>query len=286
MKVAILGTGKMGAAMARRLDGRGHELTLWNRTPSRAEAVGVGQVAGTPAEAVRGAEVVISILTDARAVRDVYLGRDGAVSAAADQVFVEMSTAGPEVAREVERAVKGKGATFIACPVLGSTPAIESGKGTLLAAADDAAIDRARPVLEAIGEIHRMKDAVAAATFKLVANTALTGISAIAVELLAAGEAAGLDREDVFWALTRLVPSLGGRKAGYVDHRYEPVTFALRDALKDLTLANEVFSRAGAETPVAKLTQDLFERAAETAGDKDMSAIGTLYEDRPAARKR
>src|SRR5579864_6120162 len=154
MRVAILGTGKMGAAMARRLSATGHQVMVWNRTRSRAEAIGVGAVASSPAEAVRKAEVVISILTDAGAVREVYLGEDGASQVAKDQVFVEMSTAGPDVAEEIARVIEEKGAKFIECPVLGSIPAIETGKAVLFAAGDDAAIERARPVLEALGEIH------------------------------------------------------------------------------------------------------------------------------------
>jgi 3-hydroxyisobutyrate dehydrogenase-like beta-hydroxyacid dehydrogenase len=71
--VAILGTGKMGSAMARRLASSGFELSLWNRTRTRAEELGLGRVAATPAEAVRDAEVVITSLTNAQAVRDVYL---------------------------------------------------------------------------------------------------------------------------------------------------------------------------------------------------------------------
>ena len=82
MRVAILGTGKMGGAMARRLGSAGHELTLWNRTRERAEALGVGKVAATPAEAAQDAEVVISMLTDANAVRAAYLGDSGAAKAA------------------------------------------------------------------------------------------------------------------------------------------------------------------------------------------------------------
>jgi len=69
MRVAILGTGKMGGAMARRLNDAGHEVTLWNRTRARAELLGVGKVADTPAEAARSSEIVISMLTDADAVR-------------------------------------------------------------------------------------------------------------------------------------------------------------------------------------------------------------------------
>ena len=278
MRVAILGTGKMGAAIARHLSESGHELTLWNRTRSRAEAVGVGRVASTPAEAARAAEVVISILTDAAAVRNAYLGDQGAASAARDQVFIEMSTAGPEVVAELQPAIERAGAKFIECPVLGSTVAMETGKGLLFAAGDDAAIERARPVLDAMGETRRIKDPESAAKLKLIANTVLMGLSAIAAEVLAAGTAAGLDTEDVFWVLTRFSPLLAARRAGYVEHKYEPVMFALRDAAKDLRLATDVYRKAGAATPMTDKARELFERAAKTAGDLDLSAISTIYE--------
>jgi len=279
MRVAILGTGKMGAAIARHLSESGHELTLWNRTRSRAEAVGVGRVASTPAEAAKAAEVVISILTDAAAVRNAYLGDQGAAGAARDQVFIEMSTAGPEVVAELQPTIERAGAKFIECPVLGSTLAMETGKGLLFAAGDDAAIERARPVLDAMGEMRRIKDAESAAKLKLTANTVLMGLSAIAAEVLAAGTAAGLDTEDVFWVLTRFSPVLAARRAGYVEHKYEPVMFALRDAAKDLRLATEVYRKAGAATPMTDKARELFERAAKTAGDLDLSAISTIYEN-------
>jgi len=281
MRVAILGTGKMGGAIARRLNETGHELTLWNRTRSRAEALAVGKVASTPSAAAKAAEVVISILTDAGAVRSAYLGDDGAAGAARDQVFIEMSTAGPDVVKEVQPAIKRAGAKFIECPVIGSISAMETGKGILFAAGDDAAIERARPALEAIGEVRRIKDPESAAKLKLVANTVLMGVSALAAELLAAGAAAGLDSEDVFWVLTRFSPFLAARRAGYVEHKYEPAAFALRDAAKDLRLATEVYLKAGASTPMTDTARELFERAAKSAGDLDLSAISTLYEKSP-----
>lgn len=284
MRVAILGTGKMGGAMAKRLASAGHEMVLWNRTRQKAEALGVGTVASSPAEAAQKADVVISILTDAAAVRAAYLGEGGAASAARDQVFVEMSTAGPDVVKEVAPAIERAGAKFIECPVLGSTPAVEAGKCVLIASGDEAAIERARPVFEALGEVRRVRDRESAAALKLVANTMLAGVSALAAELLAAGTAAGVDEEDVFWALTRLVPYLAARKAGLVEHRYEPVTFALRDALKDVRLATDLFRRTGASTPLAAATRELYEKAARQAGDLDMSAIATLYEKQPANR--
>jgi len=282
MRVTILGTGKMGGAMARRLSGTGHVLTLWNRTLERAAAVGVGKVATTPADAVRDAEIVISMLTDADAVRAAYLGKGGAASAARNQVFVEMSTAGPDVATEVAPVIERSGALFIEAPVIGSVPAVEAGSVVVLASGSETAIERARPVLEALGEVHVVGGLGSAAKLKLVANSMLAGVSALAAELQSAGTAAGLKPDDVFWVLSRVAPGLSARKAGFVDHRYEPVMFALRDALKDVRMAVELYRKAGANTPLTRATDELYERAAMSAGDEDISAISTLYELQPA----
>ncbi|HEY4888769.1 MAG TPA: NAD(P)-dependent oxidoreductase [Candidatus Dormibacteraeota bacterium] len=282
MRVAILGTGKMGGAMARRLESQGHELTLWNRTRERAEALGVGRVAATPAEAVESAEVVISILTDADAVRSAYLGEGGAAMAARGQVFVEMSTAGPDPSAFIAPQLESKGTQYIEAPVLGSLAAVESGTLVVLAAGTEAAIERARPVLQALGEVRRVGELGSAASLKLVANTMLAGVSALAAELMAAGTSAGLNADDVFSVISRIAPFLVARKAGFVDHRFEPVTFALRDAVKDLRLATEMYKRTGATTPLSTKTKELYEKAAGSAGDLDMSAISTLYEKQPA----
>jgi 3-hydroxyisobutyrate dehydrogenase-like beta-hydroxyacid dehydrogenase len=283
MRVAILGTGKMGGAMARRLNAAGHDLTLWNRTPERAKALGVGKVAATPAEAVASAEVVISMLTDADAVRAAYLGEGGAATAAQHQVFIEMSTAGPGVAKDIVPAIERSGAQFVEAPVLGSVGAVEAGTLIVLASGSEAAIERARPVLEALGEVRPLGEVGSAAKLKLVANSMIAGVSALAAELLAAGTAAGLNAEDVFSVLSRVAPVLNARKAGFVEHRYEPITFALRDALKDVRMAAELYERVGAQAPLTRKVKELYERAAKTAGDLDMSAIATVYVGEPAA---
>ena len=282
MRVAILGTGKMGGAMARRLESQGHELMLWNRTRERAEALGVGRVAATPAEAVESAEVVISILTDADAVRSAYLGEGGAAAAARGQVFVEMSTAGPDPSAFIAPQLESKGTQYIEAPVLGSLAAVESGTLVVLAAGTEAAIERARPVLQALGEVRRVGELGSAASLKLVANTMLAGVSALAAELMAAGTSAGLNADDVFSVISRIAPFLGARRAGFVEHRFEPVTFALRDAMKDLRLATDLYKRIGATTPLSTKTKEIYEKAAGSAGDLDMSAISTLYEKQPA----
>ena len=278
MRVAILGTGKMGGAMARRLNSAGHELVLWNRTRERAQALGIGTVAATPAEAAESAEIVISMLTDADAVRAAYLGEGGAVKSAQRQVFVEMSTAGPDVSKEVAPAVERAGAQFVEAPVMGSIGAVESGTLVVLAAGPGEAIERALPVLEALGQVRRVSDLGGAASLKLVANSMTAGITALGAELQSAGTAAGLSPEDVFWVISRIAPGLSARKAGFVEHRYEPVTFALRDALKDVRLATELYGRSGSTTPLTSTVKDLYERANKSAGALDISAISTLYD--------
>jgi 3-hydroxyisobutyrate dehydrogenase-like beta-hydroxyacid dehydrogenase len=285
MRVAILGTGKMGGAMARRLKAAGHDLMLWNRTRERAEALGAGKVAATPAEAAENAEVVLSILTDADAVRAAYLGEGGAAKAARNQVFVEMSTAGPDISAEIAKQIEKSGAQYVEAPVLGSIPAVEAGTLIVLAAGDEAAIERARPVLQALGEVRHIGALGSAAKLKLVSNTMVAGVTALAAELLAAGRTAGLNVDDVFAMLSRVSPYLNTRKAGLVEHRYEPVTFALRDALKDLRLATEVYKRTGATTPLANETKELYDQAARSAGELDMSAIATVYEKAPAGNE-
>jgi 3-hydroxyisobutyrate dehydrogenase-like beta-hydroxyacid dehydrogenase len=278
MRVAILGTGKMGGAMARRLGSMGHQLTLWNRTRQRAEALGLGVVAATPAEAADKAEVVLSILTNADAVRAAYLGEGGAAKAPHGQVFVEMSTAGPDIARELAPLIEQAGAQFVEAPVLGSIGAVESGTLTIFTAGREAAIEGARPVLKDLGEVRRAGEIGSAASLKLVANSMLAGVRALAAELMPAGIAAGLDPEDVLWVLARIAPVLNASRSGLIEHRYEPVHFALHDALKDLRLALELYRQNGSETPLTSVVKELYERAARSAGDLDMSAISTLYE--------
>ena len=97
-RVAVLGTGKMGGAIARRLKKGGFDISVWDRTRSKAEALGVGRVADSPADAARGADVVISMVTGPQAVREVYFGENGVFQASASKTIVDMSTTGPGIA--------------------------------------------------------------------------------------------------------------------------------------------------------------------------------------------
>src|SRR2546421_12761945 len=151
MKVAILGTGKMGGAMARRLHQQGLDLRLWNRTRQRAEQLGIGQSFDTPAEAASGADVVISMLTDSLAVREAYLGPNGALEAPGARIYVDGSTVDPKTHEELARAAGQRGSTFIEAPVSGSVPAVEAGKALRIGGGGAQAGEGGRPGAPGVG---------------------------------------------------------------------------------------------------------------------------------------
>jgi len=276
-RVAVLGTGRMGGAIARRLVASGFDVTVWDRTSEKAHALGVGRVASTPAEAIRSAEIAISSLTNAAAVREVYLGQDGAFAASGASLFVEMSTAGPESIDELSQEARARGLRLLEAPVLGSVPAVESGTLAVLVGGSRQELAQARPVLESLGEIHYVGGFGSASRLKLIANTMLGITSAAAAELLAAGTAAGLDREQVFWALVRFAPALKAREAGFMRGQHEPTMFAVHDLVKDLGLALDMYERASAAVPLTRETRALFAEAASESKDLDISAIVNAY---------
>jgi 3-hydroxyisobutyrate dehydrogenase-like beta-hydroxyacid dehydrogenase len=278
-RIAILGTGKMGSAFARRLSGAGTDLglTLWNRTRERAQELGVGRIAPTPADAVRDADLVITSLTNEDALRAAYLGSDGALTAASGQLFVEMSTTGPDVVTAMAPLVEATGSALIDAPVLGAPTVAARGGLAILVGGIRVDVERARPVLELLGEVRHVGPLGAGARLKLAANSMLANIILAAAELQTAGCAAGLDPDDVFWVLARFVPSLELRRAGYLEDRHEPALFALRDLLKDLDLAVELFHRSSAPVPLTALTRELVAEATRGAAGLDITAIIRRY---------
>jgi len=193
-KVAVLGTGKMGGAIARRLKTGGFYVSVWDRTKSKAKALQVGPVVDSPADAAREADVVVSMVTGPQALRDVYMGPAGVFAAAAKSTIVDMSTVGPAAAHELADAAAMHGARLVEAPVIGSIPAVNS--GTLLILAGAALVEDlevVRPVLQQLGEVQYVGDIETAAVLKLIANSFLGIVSAGAAELMAAGKAQGVD---------------------------------------------------------------------------------------------
>ena len=277
MRIAVHGTGRMGSALARRLAGVGVELTLWDRTADRAAALGLGRVAASPAEATRGAELVISSLTGPEAVRATYLGSGGALAMAHGQLFIEMSTAGPDVEAELEPLVAAAGSHIVDATIVGAPPIVERGEAAILIGGDSADVERARPILEHLGTVRHVGRPGNGARLKLVANSMLALVTAGAAELQQAGESAGLDPGDVFWILARMAPSLEVRRPAYVDGELQATMFALHDLRKDLDLALDLFHAEDAPVPMTALARELVGLALVDDSDHDIGAITRLY---------
>jgi 3-hydroxyisobutyrate dehydrogenase-like beta-hydroxyacid dehydrogenase len=260
--------------MARRLADSGFDVTLWNRTSSKAEELHLGRVAPTPAEAARDAEVVISSLTNDQAVRDVYLGEDGVLRGnAAGKLLIDTSTAGPMIAEDLGREAQGKGARLLEAPVVGSVPAVEAGKLLILAGGDRADLEQARPVLEHLGEVHYVGERGNAQRMKLIANSMLGITSAAAAELLTAGTAIGLDPGEVFSILLRFAPGLAARERGFLQDQHTRTMFAVRDLVKDLDLGLQVYHEQGTPTPLTRQAYELYAEAMRESADLDISAV-------------
>lgn len=269
MKVAVLGTGKMGAAAARRLASAGFEITLWNRSRERAEAIGVGAVAASPGEAVAEADVAISVLTGPAAVREVYSELDPR----GDRVYLEMSTAGPGVPEELARRFH----RLVAAPVIAPPRLVEAGKALFIAGGPEEAVEAARPVFEALGEVRYVGTYGRAAAIKLLNNTMLAITTAAGAELVEAGVRQGLSAEEAFEWVKRHAPYLETRQSGYLGGAYEPVTFALRDMLKDVDLSLELFNGTGGRMPIVKSVRDAFAEVAGEFGDSELTAVIERY---------
>jgi 3-hydroxyisobutyrate dehydrogenase/2-hydroxy-3-oxopropionate reductase len=281
MTVAVVGTGRMGAAMVGRLLAAGHRVTVYNRTAARAEGLGA-PIARTAAEAVRGASVVIVSLADDDAVRAAYQGEDGIVAGlAAGAVVCDTSTIAPATVREVGASVAARGASLLDTPVSGSVALVQSGQLTVLAGGSADALEQARPALETFaGRIVYLGGQGAGATMKLVVNSVVHGLNQAVAEALVLAERAGVDRAaayDVFTTSAVAAPFVQYKRESYVNPDTAPVAFALDLVAKDLRLIAELSESVGARMPqLAANRAVVSEAVAAGLGDKDLSALAVL----------
>jgi 3-hydroxyisobutyrate dehydrogenase len=276
-RIAVLGTGRMGSAIAARLSASGYELFLWNRTRSRAVALHVGTVVDTPAAAARSADIVISSLTGSEAVFAAYLGPDGALTVGEGKRFVEMSTAGPDLVSDLAERVEAAGGFLVDAPIVGAPPLVRAGAAALLVSGAKDDVTRVTPVLAVLGTVRPVGPLGSAARLKLVANSMLADVMLAAAELQVAGEGAGLDAADVFWVLERLAPGIEPRRVGLIEDRHTPTLFAVRDLRKDLDLALALFRRSDGETPITRSSSGLVDAVAAATPDLDISAVVQPY---------
>ena len=274
--VGVLGLGAMGRAIAARLLGAGHDVRVWNRTPGRDdELVTAGaRRSTTPADAVREADVVITMVTDPPALEAVLFGPDGAAPAIPDSAtLIDMSTVGPtEISSVVERVAP---VAVLDAPVLGSVPSVESGSLVILAGGDHAVFERHTELLSLFGTPIYLGASGSGAWLKLVNNAASTATLVALGELLALTDRAGLGIDDVLKGLeagplASLIERWRPRLKGEDQSSY----FRLSLARKDLAIAFDEAGREGTELRVAETAAARCDEAIEDGlGDEDFGAI-------------
>jgi 3-hydroxyisobutyrate dehydrogenase len=278
-KVALLGTGRMGGAMVGTLRRAGFDVVAWNRDRGKCHAVARksgAEVAEGAAEAASAADVAITSLADDAAVEAVYA--DAVEGFHAGQVVLEMSTIAPETVRKVARSVQGRGATMLDAPVSGSVPVVERGELLIMVGGDPDALERARPVLEALSStIIHVGELGTGATMKLAVNALVHGLAVALSESLVLAERAGVERTtayEVFASGAAAAPFVLYKRAAFERPDETPVAFSLDLVAKDLDLILALAERVGAPMPQADTNREEVGAAlAAGMGESDMSAL-------------
>jgi len=289
--VAIVGTGRMGSAMARSVARAGHDVVVQNRTRSSCEALAGeirARVVDTPAEAAAAADVAITMLADDTAVRSVFTGPDGLIEGAHEGgVLIDMSTVLPDTIRSLAEAVRATGSGILDAPVSGSVSLAEAGTLTLMVGGEAADLERARPILESLAKtIFHLGPLGAGAGMKLAVNAVIFGLNGALAEGLVLAEAAGVDRAvayDVIAAGAAGAPYLGYKRAQFVDPETAPVAFTLALTEKDLRLITQTAEALGQPLPQTAVNLELI-RAASTEGraGRDFAAVADELRSRRA----
>jgi 3-hydroxyisobutyrate dehydrogenase-like beta-hydroxyacid dehydrogenase len=285
MNVAFIGLGGMGAAMADRILRAGHRLTVYNRTRSAAESLerAGARAAITPREAAAGADVLVTMLADDTAVEAVLLAEDGALDGLPrGAIHASMSTISPALSRRLAAAHNARGQAYLAAPVFGRPEAAAAGKLTVVAAGPAEAVERCRPLFEAMSQAIEVvgDDPAAANIVKIGGNFLLVA----AIEAM--GEAFALVRKHGI-SPARFMEIVNGRLLRspiyenygrlIAEGRYEPAGFKLRHGLKDVRLALSAGDEVDVALPIAGLAREHYLAAlALDWGDIDWAALARV----------
>jgi 3-hydroxyisobutyrate dehydrogenase/2-hydroxy-3-oxopropionate reductase len=280
--VAFLGLGVMGFPMAAHLARAGHTVTVYNRTPSKAQAwcdlLGAPhRSAATPREAAAGAQIVLSCVGNDDDLRSVALGDDGALAGMAPgAVFVDHTTASATVARELAHTAATRGLHFIDAPVSGGQAGAQNGALTVMCGGEAAVFERVRPVLGAFARaVTLLGEAGAGQLAKMVNQICIAGLVQGLSEAIAFGQRAGLDMSQVLGVIGK-----GAAQSWQMDNRGKTMVdgqfdfgFAVDWMRKDLGLVLDEARRNGARLPVAALVDQFYADVQTLGGGREsMSA--------------
>ena len=286
MKIGLVGLGRMGAAIAQRLGERGCEVIAWDRSEKAREAQrkrGLRVVEG-PRAAASAADVVLSIITEDKGVRQIFTGSDGFLSGeVAGKLFIEMSTLQPATHRELAPLVKAKGASLVDSPVMGSIPTVREGKLLALLGGKPADVERARQVLEHLARrVVHIGPNGAGCAMKLAVNLGMAVYLQSLAEAMSLGQSEGLTLEqmlDIFAEAPTASPWLKG-KVGVLKGEPSDITLDIRTMRKDVMSAIATGARNGVAMPATSGTlASLSAAVAGGWGDKDLAEVPRYFRE-------
>ena len=265
MRIGFIGLGDMGLCIVPRLMEAGHTVTGWNRTRGRAEPLlAAGMHWGeSPKVVAAQSEIVISIVTDAAAVRAVALGEDGVIAGLKpDGIFIDMSTIAPSASLEISTAFAEAGLTMMDAPLSGSPPVVKAGNASIIAAGDEAAFERVKPVLLAIGrQALYIGPRGQAVRMKVAQNLCLVVEMVAFCEAVALAEKGGVKREIAVEAMLSSVaasPVMGYRGPFILEGKMPEKPLAdVTLQQKDMLLALDLARKDGVPAPLAAAANEM-----------------------------
>jgi 3-hydroxyisobutyrate dehydrogenase-like beta-hydroxyacid dehydrogenase len=265
MRLGFVGLGAMGQLIVPRLIAAGHEVTGYNRSRDKADALIAQGMrwTETPKAVAEQSEIVFSIVTDARAVRDIALGDTGIIAGLKrGGIYIDMSTIAPDDSRAVAAEFSRAGSIMLDGPLSGSPVTVKAGQASIMIGGDEQAFERAKPVLLAIGpKVTRMGGQGLACQMKIAVNLLLM-VEVIAFgEAVALAEKGGVAREAAVDAILKSVaasPVLGYRGPFILDGKMPEVPLAdVTLQQKDMNLALDLARRLGSPTPLAAAANEM-----------------------------
>jgi 3-hydroxyisobutyrate dehydrogenase len=292
MKIGIIGLGRMGTALATRLQGCGHDIVVWNRTPDKAKGLveaGAG-LADSPAAVTERSEAIITCLLDADALEAVFGGDQGILSVDVNgKLFIEMSTVQPKTQRALAERVSAKGGAYVECPVSGSTGPAREGRLIGLAGGIPEDVARARPILEQLcRRIEHAGPVGSGASLKLAVNLPLVVYYQALGEAYSLCRHLGLDPErivDLFSDTSGGANILKARGAmiakGMSGDEPQPVTFDVDSFRKDLRTMLSEGEEHGFSLPVVERTLSVYDEASQQGwGSRDGTSLAGYWSSR------
>ena len=282
--VAFIGLGVMGYPMAGYISKAGHNVTVFNRTKSKAEKwinEYKGKMAETPAEAAKDAEYIFTCVGNDNDLREVSMGENGLYNTAKKgSVYIDNSTVSAEICRELYKAAKDKGFDFLDAPISGGQPGAESGKLTVMVGGDEKIFSKAKPIIDCYSQkVNLIGPSGSGQLTKMMNQMCIAGAVQGLSEAINFGINAGLDMDKVMDTISK-----GAAQSWQMENRYRSMTdnkfdfgFAVDWMRKDLAIVIEEAKRNGSPVPVTEIVDGYYAKVQEMGGNRwDSSSLIAL----------